>query len=331
MRWFRLIALLAWAIAILNGCGGVARPQSARTFAPYVEVSVAAEGLHSLAREANARELTLAFVVSARRRCEAAWDDGSAIFTPAVRRVAASERLAVSFGGQSGADLATWCRTPETLARRYWSVIAGLRARRADFDIEGDALLNHSAMDRRARGIAELQARARVTGRPLAVSLTLPVEPTGLPPQSRAALQTALSAGVQVTKVNLLAMDYGASRPATTPGTLGLDTIAAATAAARQLHRLLPRISRSEIWRMVGITTMIGRNDVTSEVFTTADADEVLRFARKTGIGLLSFWSLNRDHSCATGGSAGTGARDDCSGVRQSPFEFTRLFERLGH
>jgi chitinase len=81
---------------------------------------------------------------------------------------------------------------------------------------------------------------------------------------------------------------------------------------------------------MIGITPMIGRNDVSSEVFTAKDAHELLRFARGRGIGSLSLWSLARDRGCPNGGASRPMAQDTCSGVSQTPFEFTHLFERFG-
>jgi hypothetical protein len=235
----------------------------------------------------------------------------------------------VSFGGQDGPDLATSCATAGALAHQYESVMARLNASRADFDIEGGSLSDHAAMDRRVRAIAALQARARALGRPVAVSLTLPVEPTGLPGRSLAVVRSALTSGVQVGRVNLLAMDYGSSKPALKPGTMGRYAIAAATATQRQLQRLLPALSRRRIWHLIGITTMIGRNDVASEIFTTADARKLLRFARDRSLGSLSFWSLARDRSCPDSRPARGIAQDDCSGVVQTPFEFTHLLEQF--
>ncbi len=57
----------------------------------------------------------------------------------------------------------------------------------------------------------------------------------------------------------------------------------------------------NSLWQMVGITPMIGLNDITTEVFDQQEAREVLAFAEQQGIGRLSFWSLNRDHQNANG------------------------------
>jgi hypothetical protein len=298
-------------------------------FSPYVDVSVARQNLYRLARDSGAGQLTLAFVVADGHRCVATWGGGLPILLPAVRRVAARERIVASFGGSDGPDLARWCPTAAALAANYRGVIERLHASGADFDIEGSSLSDSSVIDRLAHAIAALEAEARASGRPITVSLTLPVERTGLTEQSLSVLRKVVSAGARVARVNLLAMDYGSSVRAGTPGEMGHDAIAAASAASGQLQPLFPAAGRRQIWQMLGITTMIGRNDVTSEVFTPTDAAEVLRFARHRSIGWLSFWSLTRDHRCANADPAQPVARDDCSGLRQSPFEFTRLFEHL--
>ncbi len=65
---------------------------------------------------------------------------------------------------------------------------------------------------------------------------------------------------------------------------------------------------------------MIGVNDSTAEVFTTANATTLANFAASKGIQELSFWSLGRDKACATNGQLS----DTCSGTSQSAYQFTR-------
>jgi chitinase len=51
---------------------------------------------------------------------------------------------------------------------------------RLDFDIEGSALSNTAANDRRNAAPADLQSRYAAQGKRLDVDYTLPVNPTGL-------------------------------------------------------------------------------------------------------------------------------------------------------
>jgi chitinase len=46
------------------------------------------------------------------------------------------------------------------------------------------------------------------------------------------------------------------------------------------------------------LTPMIGRNDVLTEVFHLTDAAELATFAAANDVGMLSMWSVNRDHPC---------------------------------
>jgi len=68
---------------------------------------------------------------------------------------------------------------------------------------------------------------------------------------------------------------------------------------------------------------MIGVNDDTTEVFDQTEAREVVAFAQQRKIGMLGFWSINRDVAGTrfTGQAAATD-----SGIVQSSFEFAKIF-----
>jgi chitinase len=57
----------------------------------------------------------------------------------------------------------------------------------------------------------------------------------------------------------------------------------------------------AQVWNKVGITPMIGLNDGNTsktrnpEQFTPSDASIVTQFVQTNGLGLLSYWALNRD------------------------------------
>jgi chitinase len=72
---------------------------------------------------------------------------------------------------------------------------------------------------------------------------------------------------------------------------------------------------------MVGVTPMIGINDVQTEVFTLADAKTLAAFAKARRIGRVSMWQLGRDRQCAR---PVTSAQLDCSGVTQPAWQFSR-------
>jgi hypothetical protein len=151
------------------------------------------------------------------------------------------------------------------------------------------------------------------------------VLPTGLTPDGTYLLQSAVQRGVNVDVVNVMAMDYGDSAAPNPQGRMGDYAIQAATSLFNQLKTVYGSAKTdAQLWAMVGITPMIGLNDVTTEVFDQQEAREVLAFAEQHGIGRLSFWSLNRDKQ----NSAGRLNYVDLmsSSILQSPFEFSQIF-----
>jgi chitinase len=66
---------------------------------------------------------------------------------------------------------------------------------------------------------------------------------------------------------------------------------------------------------------MIGINDVPSEKFQIADAQQLAAFASSQHIGMLGMWQLGRDSQCA---APATTTSEHCSGVTQSPWQFSQ-------
>src|SRR5262249_54801980 len=151
-----------------------------------------------------------------------------------------------------------------------------------DFDIEGAAVADRSSIDRRSQAIAALEQAAAAAGKELDVSFTLPVLPTGLTADGLYVLQAALRDGVKVRTVNVMAMDYGDSAAPRPSGKMGDYAIQAATSLFGQLRGLYgTALTDVQLWHTIGVTPMIGRNDVTTEVFTQQDAQKLLAFARQ--------------------------------------------------
>ena len=316
---------LTLAAVAMAGCGagsgsGEARvwpPGGSTIFSPYVDVTLTAPfDLAGVAADAGARSLTLAFVTAAAGECRAAWGEQTAIAAPTV--LAAAERLRaagvalrISFGGARGEELAERCQDTSTLQQEYASVLDRYHAVAADIDLEGGALANRPAMVRRAAALARLQAQP---GRRLTVSLTLPVSPFGLSAPALDAVRTMVGAGVQLGAVNLLGMDYGI---ASARGHMAAETILALGAAHRQLAALGAGLSS---WKSLGVTAMVGVNEVSGEVFTLADARTLAQFADRHGLGLTSIWSLARDEPCAGSPAA---AQATCSGLAAPTYAFS--------
>ncbi len=163
------------------------------------------------------------------------------------------------------------------------------------------------------------------------VTYTLPVMPDGLTQDGISLVSDAIAKGVNITNVNVMAMDYGGS-----DAQMGQDAINAGNATASQLAALYPSKSTAQICAMIGVTPMIGYNDVASEVFRLADAQLLLSYARQgggggfcqnSGFGTLAFWSIARDQACPAGQQGTT--QNTCSGIAQTPFEFSGIFKQI--
>ena len=97
--------------------------------------------------------------------------------------------------------------------------------------------------------------------------------PTGLTADGLYVLQSALEYGVKLAGVNIMTMDYGDGAAPNPQGQMGTYAIDAAESLFAQLRTLYgPAPTNAQLWQMVGVTPMIGLNDVTSEIFDLAAA-----------------------------------------------------------
>jgi hypothetical protein len=299
--------------------------------APYVDMGLwPTPDLVTVAAGSGVSRLALAFVQS-RGGCAPAWfgivgvgspEDDFAGRIAALR--AAGGDVVLSFGGASGVELAQACSTDASLTAAYRSVVDAYLITSIDLDVEGAAVAEPASVARRSRALARLQSDLAATGRGLEVSLTLPVLPTGLTADGLAVVQSAVAAGVDLAAVNLMAMDYGDSAAPSPDGRMGAYAIDAARATAAQLASVYPGTTTAQRLRKVGLTPMIGRNDVPSEYFSVADAEQVGAFVAANGLGRLAWWSTGRDRPCPGGPSPW--ASPTCSGGADPQWAFAAAF-----
>lgn len=233
--------------------------------------------------------------------------------------------VTVSFGGQAGTELATGCSDPDSLKKAYQSVVDRYSLTGIDLDIEGASLADADAGARRAVAIKAVQDDARAAGGHLDVWLTLPVSPTGLTADGVAVVEQMLATGVDVAGVNGMTMDFNTGVTEGEP--YSNVVLKAATALHAQVRSAYSQaglsLDDSSAWARVGITPMIGQNDVAGEVFTLADAEVVNEFARSKGVGKVAMWSLNRDATCESPlPTVLTVVQNSCSGVDQGTQTF---------
>ncbi|TDU05520.1 carbohydrate binding protein [Streptomyces sp. 846.5] len=118
--------------------------------------------------------------------------------------------------------------------------------------------------------------------------------------------------------INLMTMDYGNASSSVCVVTSGSCEMAqSAIQAVKNLEHTYG-IPASKI----AVTPMIGMNDATSEIFTTADVSTLTSYAVSNGLAGLHFWSLDRDTPCSY-----TYASPTCDSVPSTtPLGYTKAF-----
>jgi len=281
--------------------------------APYVDMGAwPSPNLPSMASSGNLRNVTLAFITAS--ACKAMWFNA---YDPrqgwardqidAIR--ARGGDVKISFGGATGIELAQACTSVAALQAEYQAVVSAYSLKYIDLDIEGSATADPASVARRSQALAALQ-RANPG---LRVSFTLPVLPEGLTADGLNVVRAARDAGVNVDLVNVMAMDYYRT------GDYGSFAVDAANSTFSQVKSLYPDRTDAQVWKMVGVTPMLGQND-DGHVYDQADARQLVSFAQGKHLGMLSFWELGRD------ANACTGALYRCTNIAQQPYEFSRIF-----
>jgi len=314
------------------------RAGSAQTwFASYVDVTANPTVDFATPTANSRRDVVLSFVVSAPDGpCTPTWGtaltlDQASAGLDLDRKIATLEQhgggLAVSFGGRLNDELATTCQDVDKLAAAYTEVMDRYHCSTIDLDLESGNLSDRAAGLRRAQAIKKLQLARRASGNSLAVWLTLPVSPSGLTQDRQAAVAEMLSAGVDLAGVNAMAMNYSGS--GTDSHSMLVTTTNALSAVQRQLGALYGRagtkLSSATVWSKLGVTPMIGQNDVAGEVFSLNSAKGLNEFVLSHSLGRVSMWSLNRDKTCGPNYVDVKRASDACSGVSQGNQKFADL------
>jgi hypothetical protein len=288
-----------------------------RYFAPYMEMASESD-LTNVANTTGSKYFTLAFIID-NGGCNAVWEGtsntmSSSFLVGELQNLRnAGGDVIVSFGGAAGNELALDCGSVSSLQAQYQAVISKYNVTHLDFDVEGSAISNTAANDRRNKALHNLQ-----TANPnLIISYTLAVDTSGLPGDQINLLNNAVSNGTRVDIVNLMTMDY-----ANDSRDMGAAATQAATSTVNQLKSVYPGKTTAQLWHMIGITPMIGVNDTQPETFTIANAQTVLSFSQSNNIGVIAMWSVSRDHGGCNGQLS-----DTCSGVSESNYGFMNIWE----
>jgi len=221
--------------------------------------------------------------------------------------------IIIATGGALGPYLEHSCTTPETLAEAYLTVLNTVGTTHLDIDIETSVPVD---MMNKALAIVQGQ-RPEIT-----VSFTLMVtgEDYGVTPQLGVdVLINAKSNGVRVDIVNAMAMEYPKISEdfADSVINVGIMTLL-------QMREIWPEKSVSELKKMLGLTPMIGKN-FNGNVFEVRHARKLADWAKLNDIGLIAFWSMERDNGRCDGMQFPS---PYCSGTSQQDLEFTKEVQK---
>jgi hypothetical protein len=305
-----LLALLGLAAAAPAGAAAAGNPLLASPYEymgwdepqPPGEV-ISDTGVHAL---------TLAFIL-ARHGCHPAWDGErplvGGIDEAAIDQIrAAGGEVVASFGGATGHKLGIYCHSPEELAGAYEQVVTTYRLRAIDIDIEEGEIHSATASERVAQALAIVHQRLPH----LAISITIGASEAGPEPPQQRMIRDVAAVGLRPYAWSIMPFDFGP------PKTTMLAATESAAAGLVADLRAAYGIGARRAWRMSGISTMNGYSDEPTEELTPQQFAEMLQFAHAHELARMSFWSVNRDRSCVP-------TLEECSGIEQSPLQFTRL------
>lgn len=307
-------------------------------YGAYVDVTAKPlYGFEKIEAASAHKNVILSFIVASKDDpCEPTWGtyytlDEADSQLDLYRRIARFRQLggeiSVSFGGLLNDELAVVCKDEKKLVSAYKRVIDKYQINTVDFDIEGNALLDQDSLERRSRVVSQLQEESREEGKILSVWLTLPAATFGLTEEGALALEIMIANGVDVSGVNVMTMNFGASKGQSE--SMSSSVKRSLTETHRQLGVIYQKagitLGGNTLWKKIGFTVMIGQNDEPKEVFTLDDAKLVHQFAKEKGISRVSIWSANRDISCSDNYVNLRIVSDSCSGIKQERYEFSKI------
>jgi hypothetical protein len=279
-----------------GGHDGATPPATAGSdYAPYFPTWVwggsgyAFTGLADLQQKAGLNEVTIAFVLS-NGGCNTTQDIEQNL-SDVQAFIAKGGHVKASFGGADGTYVESACSDATSLATAIAGFVEATGITDLDFDVEQDPAETDAVNAMRGQALASVQASHGIK-----VAFTLPANPSpngGLTSEGLSVVSHAVSAGVTVSHVNFMTMDYGDSYGGSP---LAPVVIGSLNDGQKQIMTLIPGITSAAAWGVVGVIPMIGKND-DSEVFSLTDAQTLATFAETNHVGLVSFWSIDRDQT----------------------------------
>ncbi|WP_199486484.1 glycoside hydrolase family 18 protein [Actinomadura logoneensis] len=266
--------------------------------------------LASAASATGVKNYTLAFALGDSTGCHPAWGGTVALDDPRVigdvrALQQAGGQVVVATGGAAGPYLEQTCGDTASLLAAYEKLLDTVKTNELDVDVEASIDI--------PKVNAALKQLQDARGTTISYTMRVQGQDYGMDPYSVQILQDAASRGLTVG-VNPMLMDFGYS------GDWGDAMVSAANASLAQMKQIWPGKSDAELRSLLGVTPMIGKND-SGMTTTQAAAQKLHSWAVANHIGFVRFWSVGRDN----GGCPNGQVSPTCSGVAQSPYEFTGI------
>ncbi|MEU6235117.1 chitinase [Kitasatospora sp. NPDC047058] len=257
---------------------------------------------------------TLAFILSD-GGCNPKWDGSRPLAggsdEAAIKSIrAAGGDVMVSVGGWSGNKLGEKCSSASALAGAYQKVIDAYRLKALDVDIENTEFSNATVRQRVVDALKIVKSK----NPGIVTYVTMGTTPSGPDANGKDLIKRGAAAGLANDGWVVMPFDFGGHS-----GTMGQATVSALDglkAAVKSAYGY----SDDAAYRHIGVSSMNGRTDEAGETVTTADFRTILGYAKQHHLARFAFWSVNRDRACGSGTEA-----DACSGIAQSPYEFTKI------
>jgi len=257
---------------------------------------------------------TLAFILSD-GTCNPAWD-GSRPLTGGndqtqINRIRANGGdVMVSFGGWSGNKLGEKCTSASALAGAYQKVITAYGLKVIDIDIENTEWASATVRQR----VIDALKIVKQNNAGLKTIITFGTTTSGPDSTGVDMITRGANSGLANDVWAVMPFDFGGFS-----GDMGDATISAVEGLKARVKTAYG-YSDSVAYAHVGLSSMNGKTDEPGELVTVSDFQQILAYAQSKHLARFSFWSVNRDRACGTGGDA-----DACSGISQQQYDFTKI------
>ena len=265
-------------------------------------------------KAAGNKWFTLAFILSD-GGCNPKWDGDRALTGGSDQSAINSIRAAggdviPSFGGWSGNKLGEKCSSASALAGAYQKVINAYSLKAIDIDIEDTEFHNNTVQKR----VIDALKIIKTNNPGLKTYITMGTDQGGPDSWGAGLISKGAAAGLANDGWVLMPFDFGGG--STNMATLSLKASEGLKGKLKNAYGY----SDDAAYRHMGISSMNGKTDDSGEIVRLVDFKTMLAYAQQHHLARFTFWSVNRDRKCSSGGGG-----DDCSGISQSAYDFTKV------